>query len=173
MRIAGIDPGLKGAIAFADVTATGFSRIAVYDMPVSDLVDGRDQPCEAGILEIFDAEKPHMAVIEHVGPRPRSGSASEWRFAMGFGALRGCVRAWFRAQGAGPGIHLVTPKAWKSALSLDGDKSGSLALARSAFPAVSSALARQKDDGRAEALLLLEYYRAVLLKAGAEGIEVC
>lgn len=173
MRICGIDPGLKGAIAFADVTASGFSRITVYDMPVSDLVDGRDQPCEDGILHIFDAEKPQMTVVEHVGPRPRSGSASEWRFAMGFGALRGCLRAWFRAQGAGPGVHLVTPKVWKSALSLNQDKGESLALARSAFPAMSGALARQKDDGRAEALLLLEYYRRVLMPAGSDGIEVC
>lgn len=173
MRICGIDPGLRGALAFADVTAAGFSRITVYDMPVSDLVDGRDQPDEDGVLAIFDIEKPTMTVLEHVGPRPRSGSASEWRFAMGFGALRGCLRGWFRAQGSGPGVHLVTPKVWKSALSLNQDKGESLALARSAFPAMSGALARQKDDGRAEALLLIEYYRRVLMPAGSDGIDVC
>jgi hypothetical protein len=172
VRICGIDPGLKGALAFADVTETGFSRITVYDMPVSDLVDGRDQPDEDGILAIFDIEKPETAVLEHVGPRPRSGSASEWRFAMGFGALRGCLRAWFRAQGSGPGVHLVTSKVWKAPFSLSQDKALSLALARSVFPSLGNELKLKKHDGRAEALLLIEYYRRVLMPLGEEGIEV-
>lgn len=172
-RIAAADPGLTGAIAFADVSGDGFSNVVVYDMPISALIDGRPLPDEIGISEILTAERPDMAVVEHVGPRPKSGSASEWRFAMGFSALRSAFRLHFAARGAGPATFLIDPKAWKTPLGLTSDKALSLDLARKTFPSLAGALARAKDDGRAEALLLLEFYRREVLPRGAAGIEVC
>ncbi|MFJ1291137.1 hypothetical protein E2974_16025 [Paracoccus yeei] len=172
-RIAAADPGLTGAIAFANVSGDGFSNVVVYDMPVSVMIDGRPLPDEVRISEILTAERPDMAVVEHVGPRPKSGSASEWRFAMGFSALRSAFRLHFAARGAGPATFLIDPKAWKTPLGLTSDKALSLDLARKTFPSLAGALARAKDDGRAEALLLLEFYRREILPRGDAGIEVC
>ncbi|ATQ56547.1 RuvC family protein [Paracoccus yeei] len=172
-RISGADPGLKGAIAFADVSGDGFANVVVYDMPVSTLIDGRPLPDEVQVSAILAAEKPDMAVIEHVGPRPKTGAASEWRFAMGFSALRSAFRLHFAARGNGPATFLIDPKAWKTPLGLTSDKALSLDLARKIFPSLATALARAKDDGRAEALLLLEFYRREVLPRGAAGVEVC
>ena len=172
-RIAASDPGLKGAIAFADVSGDGFDNVVVYDMPVSTLIDGRPLPDEVQVAAILASEKPDMAVIEHVGPRPKTGAASEWRFAMGFSALRSAFRLHFAARGAGPATFLIDPKAWKTPLGPTSDKALSLDLARKTFPSLATALARAKDDGRAEALLLLEFYRREVLPRGAAGVEVC
>ena len=114
-----------------------------------------------------------MSILEHVGPRPKSGSASEWRFAMGFAATLTALRVHFRTATAAPGVHLVPPKTWKDALSLSSDKSQSLEMARKLFPSMGDALKRKSDDGRAEALLMLEYHRRVLMPRGDAGIEVC
>ncbi len=175
MRICGIDPGKSGALAFADLDpATGaMSALAVYDMPLSDEVDGTVQPCEIAISKILSAEKPDLAVIEEVGPRPRSSAVSEWRFSTGIGALRAAVRLHMLATRGGNATHYVPPSSWKRAMGLDSDKAKSLAAARAAFPALRSSLSRAKDDGRAEALLLIDYYRRVLMPRGNEGIEVC
>lgn len=175
MRICGIDPGKQGALAFADLDpVTGAaSNVAVYDMPLSDEVNGTVQPCEIAIFKIMQAERPDLAVIEEVGPRPRSSAMTEWRFSTGIGALRAAVRLHMLAARGGNATHYVRPDAWKRALKLDSDKSKSLAAARAAFPALRSSLSRAKDDGRAEALLLIDYYRRVLMPRGNEGIEVC
>lgn len=172
-RICAIDPGLKGAIAFADVSAEGFSEISVYDMPVSDDVDGRPLPDAFRLIDILHEEFPAMAILEHVGPRPKSGSASEWRFAMGFAATLTAMRVHFNVSTDAPGVHLVPPKTWKDALGLSSDKEQSLEMARKLFPSMSDALKRKSDDGRAEALLMLEYHRRVLMPRGDAGIEVC
>jgi hypothetical protein len=52
---------------------------------------------------------------------------------------------------------LVPPQVWKKRLKIDSDKKVSLALARQLFP--NAPLARVKDGGRAEALLIAEYMR--------------
>jgi crossover junction endodeoxyribonuclease RuvC len=64
---------------------------------------------------------------------------------------------------AGLGIpyELVTPQRWKKAL-MDGmgkDKDASRLQAIRLFPAIAGQLARKKDDGRADALLIAEYGR--------------
>lgn len=81
---------------------------------------------------------------------------SAWRFASGFGALLAAAQLY---DGDERRVCLVRPRIWKEALGLSSDKSASLELARSYFSDVAEMLARKKDDGRAEALLLCEYHR--------------
>lgn len=164
MRVVGIDPGLSGAVACARVnTATGeVIGTEVHDLPVTDFVDGRKIPDTVALYDLLRELGPDLIVLEHVEARPGRGSVSSWRFAQGFGAtLAACQLAV-----DGPRVHLVRPSIWKSAMGLSSDKSESLSAARIAFPGVADRLARVKDDGRAEALLLIEYYRTALLKAG-------
>ena len=53
--------------------------------------------------------------------------------------------------------HLVSPREWKKEMGLTSDKDDSLAMARELWP--NAPLARKKDNGRAEALLLAEFWR--------------
>lgn len=164
MKVVGIDPGLKGAVACARVEphSRAVNIAEVHDLPVTDFVDGRKIPDPVALYDLLRVLSPDLVVLEHVEARPGRGSVSSWRFAQGFGAtLAACQLAT-----DGPRVHLVRPSIWKSALGLSSDKSESLSAARSAFPGVADRLKRARDDGRAEALLLIDYYRRVLLKAG-------
>lgn len=177
MRIAGVDPGLKGALAFADIHAGVIERAWVYDMPVTELVDGRPLPDARAIFEIAQAERADTVVLEHVEARPRfqkgggkssgGGAASEWRFALGFGRTQAALQL----ADTELRVHLVRPKVWKAAMGLSSDKKASLAMARCLFPQNADALRLEKHDGRAEALLLIEYFRQHLLVL--PDIEVC
>lgn len=52
----------------------------------------------------------------------------------------------------------VLPKVWKKEMGLDSDKEKSRALAIKLYPQCKDSLKRKKDHGRAEALLLLNYW---------------
>lgn len=157
MRLCGIDPGLKGALAFVDLSDDGqtVEGIEVFDMPVCDFVDGRPVPCPRSLRQLMDEMQPALVLLEHVEARPKSGAASEWRFASGFGATLAVCQTF--SQDAR--VHLVRPRLWKDKMGLSSDKSESLEMARDLFPGAAELLRRQKDDGRAEALLLVEYSR--------------
>lgn len=167
MIICGVDPGLKGALAFGEINAGRIDRSWVYDMPITEAVDGRPLPDARAIHEIALAEKPDTIVLEHVEPRPRSGAVSEWRFGVGYGLTRAALQL----ADLHPRVHLVRPNAWKSKLGLSSEKRDSLEMARRLFTGNSADLTRMKDDGRAEALLLIEYFRAHLLPLSE--MEVC
>jgi len=90
-------------------------------------------------------------VVESVHSFSGQGVASTFKFGTAFGgaiALAERLRCpW----------HLVTPQAWKKALKLDSDKTKSLVMARELWP--DAPLKRQKDNGRAEALLMAYWLR--------------
>lgn len=167
MRIVGIDPGLSGAIAAADVIGGRAADPRVYDMPVTDTIDGRKLPDHVAIYDIIRDLTPDLVILEHVEARPGRGSVSTWRFAQGFGGTLAAVRL----ACDGPRVHLVRPAIWKAALGLSSEKSESLTLARTEHHAAADQLARAKDDGRAESLLLITYYQRVLMSA--HEMEVC
>lgn len=124
-------------------------------MAVTDFVDGRQVPDPRALRHLMDEFQPGLILLEHVEARPKSGAASEWRFASDFGAtLAVCHTFSDDAR-----VHLVRPREWKGKLALSSDKSKSLAMARTIFQDAEELLRRQKDDGRAEALLLVEYAR--------------
>ena len=81
---------------------------------------------------------------------PKQGVSSTFKFGMAFGA------ALALAERLGTTVHMVTPQQWKKTLKLDSDKSKSLAMARDLWP--NAPLKRQKDNGRAEALLMAYYW---------------
>lgn len=168
MRLCGIDPGLKGALAFVDMSDDGKEVLGleVFDMPTTDFVDGRPVPCPRSLRRLMDEMQPALVLLEHVEARPKSGAASEWRFASGFGAtLAVCQTFSDDAR-----VHLVRPRLWKDKLGLSADKSQSIEMAREIYPEAAELLKRQKDDGRAEALLLVEYARRFLDMTAVEVI---
>ena len=102
------------------------------------------------ILDVRQGDDVEV-VVETVHSMPHQGVASSFKFGVAYG---GAVALAERLSG---GWHKVTPQVWKKALKLDSDKKKSLALAQQLWP--DAPLKRQKDNGRAEALLLAYWLR--------------
>lgn len=142
--VLGIDPGLKGALAwyFAEYP----SRIAVEDMPVvAGTIDG------ATIARRIRAMGPSEAIIEQVASRPGQGVSSVFTLGRGYGTVLGVLQA------CNVPLYFVTPATWKRHFNLSKDKDESRAKAINLWPA-SEHFSRKKDDGRAEAALLARYH---------------
>jgi len=145
--ICGIDPGLSGAWGMIDLHGKYWSY---GDMHHDD--DG-----------ILDTEKiwSEMAqsrdgqdvvvVLEKVHSMPKQGVSSTFKFGMAFGGALGLSKRF------NSGLVMVTPQVWKKSLKLTHAKLESLELARNIFP--NAPLHLKKHHGRAEALLIAEWYR--------------
>ena len=132
--IIGIDPGKTGAIAVFDR-----AREAVHDIPATVEM----------VFDLINGMSPDIAVIELQHPRPGNAVASSAAMMRGYGELLGILAS------QGTQVYTVRPQAWKRHLGLIGqDKKASLSLARELFPSLQDRLLRQKDHGRAEALLI-------------------
>ena len=143
MRVLGVDPGaVSGAYALIVHAHNGVVDPIADDIPVVDR-----QVDAAEWSRVVARLKPDVAVVEQVGSMPKQGVASTFKFGMGCGLIRGVLA------GAGVPIVSVTPAKWKKHFSLNSDAEKSRALAIRRFP-TSPMLARKKDHGRAEALLM-------------------
>lgn len=164
MRIMGIDPGAKGAIALL----MHGKLVATWDMPTVTNAKGKrriDGPTLATILRNVNAAAPvDVCMIELVGPMPRDGSAGSFWFGKAAGMAEGVCA------GLGIPVDFVAPQVWKRKLDVPTDKNGARARATRLFnrgdlwPLV-------KHDGRAEAALiaLLGHVRKMALRGG--GVE--
>ena len=150
MRIAAIDPGMKGGIA----THSGHI-VGAFAMPTA----GKEIDCVA-IANFLIGFQPDWLVIEKVGAMPKQGVSSTFKFGKGYGSLFGIAAALHIP------VELVTPQRWKSKV-LHGtkkDKDAAIAYCRRAFPEVSliPPRCRTEHDGIADALCLVEYGRREL-----------
>lgn len=154
----GIDPGLQGALA----VVSNDGLINVIDMPKASERHGkesRDRICSHSLRdELLTIQHAHgkirVAVVELVGPMPKQGVTSVFRFGYGCGQLEGVLAALCIP------TEYVKPQTWKKALGLGADKAQSLALARAKWP-YADCFTLKKHDGRAEAALLAEYGRRI------------
>jgi crossover junction endodeoxyribonuclease RuvC len=145
--IIGIDPGNTGAIAFL---TDELVLIGVSDMPL--MANGKKQQVNAAALSEILAMplEDTRIVIEKVGAMPGQGVSSMFNFGMGYGVIQG-VAAAMRIP-----YTLCTPQRWKKAAGLLGkDKDNARTLAQQLYPKAS--LARKKDIGRADAILIARY----------------
>jgi crossover junction endodeoxyribonuclease RuvC len=152
MRIIGIDPGKEGAIALID----GHKLVHVIDMPLLKLKKGTKVCGHTLHSQLADMLHPwppiDLAVIEAVHATPQMGVTSAFDFGRSFAMVEMAIIA------RGIRLEYVQPQAWKKALGLNADKSGSLALARAKWPdSVSFKL--KKHEGRAEAALIAAWAR--------------
>ena len=159
----GIDPGLDGALAYIS-TGGDPEDVRVYDTPTL-VVQGKNSHRRVynlarmhQILSGIIGDKPSLrldAYIENVHAMPGQGVRSMFTMGFGLGAWHGLLAALQIP------YYPVTPQRWKKTV-LDGmghDKDASRAQAVRLFPFVADQLARKKDDGRADALLIAEYGR--------------
>lgn len=152
---AGIDPGKSGALAILHPD----NSVEFLDVPKIKL-RGKELPAYAEwqtswqtAMEFAGADK---VVIEDVGARPGQGVSSMFKFGRTLGFAH-AIALGIRPR---PAIQFTTPAQWKAKLRLlNSDKGASREKAISLYPGVEDRLARVKDDGRAEALLMAHYGR--------------
>lgn len=149
--VIGIDPGLSGAIAFlADGQLTD-----VCDMPTVGRGKAGRQTVNAPELARLIREHLFIgaavvALVEDVAARPGQGVTSMFRFGHSCGAVAGVLGA-MRIP-----VVYVTPQRWKRYHGLIGsEKDASRGMAIDLYP--SAPLARKRDHGRAEAILIARW----------------
>lgn len=164
----GIDPGKSGALA----VIMG-SRIELHDTPVvqvkvgNKIKDQLDPAACALLLRRYQTDGDMMIVIEKVQPMPSfkvqregeepsfqsMGVTSAFSFGRDFGMWIGVIAALEIP------YHLASPQTWKKRMMADMGKEKDAARIRAMqlYPQASSGLARKKDHGRAEALLLARF----------------
>ncbi len=150
MPILAIDPGLHGAYALFG--ALGETPV-VHDLPfVGNRVNPVEIVASLGVYVVMDV------VIEAQQAMPHQGVSSTFLMGQNYGMLLG---TFFLHASTRPGwsIHLVRPAIWKRAMELTRDKEKSRQKALELWPSLEPQLRRKKDEGRAEALLLGEYWR--------------
>ena len=166
----GIDPGLTGAIAAVHVIDRTEILSRVEDMPfkasresgekgkskrtVNKRVDGLqlsnmlEKMCEGA----DGAGGRARVYIEEVWSNPNQGVSSMFSFGFSYGVAVGVV------EGMGFEPVLVRPGKWKKVFGLiGGEKVDSIPTAVGMYPELADRLARKKDDGRADALLIATY----------------
>ena len=148
MMYVGLDPGSSsGAWAIINHN-TAFIACGDILCP-NGRVDARE--LKYSILKHVGAKDAAMIVIEDVHSMPKQGVASTAKFMRAAGA----IEATAALMGFGYEFELVTPQKWKKHHGLIGlPKTASLDLARAWFPSATQELKRQKDHGRADALLM-------------------
>ena len=140
----GIDPGASGALAGLDPMGQ-----------VVEVLDYDGEQAAAKVLRDLQQRYSLQAALEQVHAMPKQGVSSSFKFGMAFGAWVGVLAA------LGVPYRLVPPTVWQKGRvrKTDGPdpKTRSLTAARRMFPEAS--LARKKDDGRADALLIADWLR--------------
>jgi crossover junction endodeoxyribonuclease RuvC len=149
MIILGIDPGsMSGAIA-----ALHDNRAAdeVADLPVVG-VKAKARIDVHALADWIRSHKPGHCFIERAQAFPGQGASSGFKYGRATGAVEATVMM------CGVPLTIVEASSWKKHYRLKGaDKESARALAIQLHPHLASSLARVKDHGRAEALLIARF----------------
>jgi crossover junction endodeoxyribonuclease RuvC len=143
----GIDPGLKGGIAWIE---NGGGTNAI---PMQTAGGEIDCGWLAAQLDEISGPGGHCRVaIEKVGAMPGQGVTSMMTFGTGYGMIRGVCAA------LGLPVVLVTPQRWKKEVlaGLPHDKEGAIRYCASRWPGLSLVLPRCRvpHDGMADSLAI-------------------
>ena len=177
--IIGIDPGKSGAVA---VKFSSGESAVVYDIPTLTVISGKGKnlknTVDYDILALdklircysrYDLGAPCYAVVERAEAVTYAASdargvyrnSMQTNFDKGRGY--GIIEALLQINSV-PIIASPRPSAWKRALNLTDrgasyadKKEASRLMALDLYPELADELKRKKDNGRAEALLLIEW----------------
>lgn len=157
--VIGIDPGLKGGLAFLNE-----NELIVHPTPTftkTFMKKGKksqrnemDLDLVREIMSTYDETSLQIdcAYLEHVSAMPGQGVTGMFRFGQNFGQWQGVL------SGFGIRTELVRPQTWKACFKLNRSKTTSLELARELWPNNTEESFRlKKHDGMAEAALIAKY----------------
>jgi hypothetical protein len=141
VRVLGVDPGLKGALAW--VNGTG-ELLEIEDMPLVD------NEVNAKLLAnlIVGYGSLECAVVERQQSMPKQGVATTFKTGTGYGIIIGCLAA------LNIPTFFLSPTQWKKVLHLSNDKELSRKRALERWPNDAAMFTLKKHEGRAEAALL-------------------
>lgn len=144
---AGIDPGVSGAVGLVHEDGT---FAAVHDMPTLTQTTGRRAVDPGGLAAILRQHQPAFTLCERVGPRPGEGAVGAFTFGQTYGGILAVLVA------LGLAHDVAMPAQWKRRAGIPpgAPKDASIAQALRLLPDAAAHLAKKKDDGRAESLLL-------------------
>ena len=155
MAIVGIDPGLKGGIAFYNPDKLSAHRTPTVAVPYVKKGKKRtrnDMDLDA-CRELLSRPDISHVFLEKVGAMPGQGVTGMFRFGQNLGHWQGLLA------GMNLPYTMVTPQAWKKQAGLiKADKGASIILARELWPDNSVEFKyKTTDEGRAEAELMARY----------------
>ena len=142
--IAGVDPGLHGAVAFYFPEKP--NAVLTFDMPICG-----GEVNDLALNRIVERFAPDTVWLERVHSMPKNSASSMFKFGCSYSSVR-CVFAINQVR-----IEFVTPPVWKKYFRLGKDKDESRKLAISKFPASADQFELKKHEGRAEAALIALY----------------
>jgi crossover junction endodeoxyribonuclease RuvC len=141
VRILGVDPGQKGALAFLGPEG---NIVELEDMPllgteinahmISNLVQGYGPVT--------------MAVVEQAHTMPKQGITGAFNYGVGYGKVLGVLAT------LDIPMHFYTAGVWKKRWGLTTDKDLSRSKATMRWPSWANSFKRVRDDGRAEAAFI-------------------
>jgi crossover junction endodeoxyribonuclease RuvC len=163
-RTLGVDPGASAG-GWAVLDELG-QIVAAGDLPV--VGSGTKMIISGPLLaEIVLRYAPSRAVVERVGPMPKQGVSSTFKFGRGVGLVEGVLG------GALVPISYVSPVTWKRHFQVGAEKEEARQKAIQLWPAHAAELfSRKRDHGRAEAALIALWgHRAAIAAGGGQLIR--
>ena len=156
MYIIGIDPGISGAVCFFNEGKI----IDVIEMP--SMAEGKKNKKQVNGNQLFNEIKSRLSninqdevcvVVEHVTAMPGQGVTSMFNFGQSFGVIKGICSAMELP------IFYVRPAKWKKHFNLiNSEKDASRTKVIEMFPRISNKLSRKKDNNKADAILIAQYF---------------
>jgi crossover junction endodeoxyribonuclease RuvC len=156
MKILGADGGIRGGLAVVDlVDGAAPQLIDAIDIPVTG-VGAKERVDALAIRTWITTHRPDHAVVERAQAMPRQGASSGFKYGRAVGAIEATIAL------CNIPLTIIEPTAWKKFHSLHKApgqtatevKEASRQRALQLFPAAHALLARKKDHGRGEAVLI-------------------
>jgi crossover junction endodeoxyribonuclease RuvC len=151
-KLLGVDPGVHGGLAIVEII-DGAAPTVIESIDIPIVGAGAKERVDAiALRDWLTSHKPQHAYIERAQAMPRQGASSGFKYGRATGAIEAVLAC------CEIPVTIAEPSAWKKFHKLrGGDKEGGRQLALQLFPAAHSMLARRKDHGRADAILLALY----------------
>ena len=156
MLIIGIDPGISGSLCFFE----DGKILDVVEMPT--MTEGKKNKKQVNGSQIYNEilkrieqidRKNIRVVIEQVSAMPGQGVTSMFNFGQSFGILKGICSAMQLP------MYFVRPAKWKKYFNLiNSEKDASRTKVIEMFPKISYQLSRKKDNNKADAILIAQYF---------------
>lgn len=148
--IAGIDPGLGGAVAFLGVGCE------IHDIPTFEIKRGKGKRRDLDGYSLMVLIERHRPGLDHVFVEQAQAMPGQAAYATGiffqvYGEIRGIL------VGLRVPFTIVHPQTWKRALVVPKEKDGARARASQLLPNAAGQWPLKKHDGRAEAALIALY----------------
>jgi crossover junction endodeoxyribonuclease RuvC len=155
--ICGIDPGMKGALAFVRNDGNGNITATVHDLPTHTITLSNGK--RRTVLAIHDLAELlrgsgtiNHVFIEEVAARPGNGVVSMFQFGWATGAIYTATVL------LGLPLTFVLPSTWQRHHRIDGEADNARRRAQELHPAIAEQFRRREaDKHRADAVLIAHY----------------